>query len=140
MSSHMPPVPPANRSEKGPKRTPEVSKDKKLLEARTSCQLRGRRRYRQYQTEHHERGLLPRPAGILVVHRFLEGTAEEYMTRAVTTVARQTTMRELGALFEKSRFQFFPRGGRQKDVGDRYKIRFSSGLCLHHRSDVAPLR
>jgi len=31
MSSHMPPVPPANRSKKDPKRTPEVSKDKKLV-------------------------------------------------------------------------------------------------------------
>jgi len=30
MSSHMLPVPPANRSKKGPKRAPEVSKDKKL--------------------------------------------------------------------------------------------------------------
>jgi hypothetical protein len=31
MSSRMPPVPPANRSNKGPKRTPEVPKDKKLV-------------------------------------------------------------------------------------------------------------
>jgi len=31
MSSRMPPVPPSNRSKKGPKRTPEVSKDKKLV-------------------------------------------------------------------------------------------------------------
>jgi hypothetical protein len=27
----LPPVPPANRSKKGPKRTPEMSKDKKLV-------------------------------------------------------------------------------------------------------------
>jgi hypothetical protein len=31
MSSQMPPVPPANRSKKGPNRPPEVSKDKKLV-------------------------------------------------------------------------------------------------------------
>ena len=31
MSNHMPPVPPASRSKRGPKRTPEVSKDKKLV-------------------------------------------------------------------------------------------------------------
>jgi hypothetical protein len=31
MSSRMPPVPPANRSNKGPKRTSEVPKDKKLV-------------------------------------------------------------------------------------------------------------
>ena len=39
---------------------------------------------------------------------FLECTAEEYMTRAVTTVTRQTTMRELEALFEKHDFNSFP--------------------------------
>ena len=42
------------------------------------------------------------------MHRFLEGKAEEYMTRAVTTVARQTTMRELEELFEKHDFNSFP--------------------------------
>jgi CBS domain-containing protein len=42
------------------------------------------------------------------VYRFLEGTAAEYMTRAVTTVAPQTTMRELGKLFEKHDFNSFP--------------------------------
>jgi hypothetical protein len=31
------------------------------------------------------------------MYRFLEGTAEQFMTRAVTTVTRQTTMRELEA-------------------------------------------
>jgi hypothetical protein len=36
------------------------------------------------------------------------------MTRAVTTVTRQTTMRELEALFEK--FQFFPSSRRRKDM------------------------
>ena len=42
------------------------------------------------------------------MYRFLEGTAGQYMTRAVTTVTRQTTMRELGALFEKHDFNSFP--------------------------------
>ena len=42
------------------------------------------------------------------MYRFLEGTAEKYMTRAVRTVTRQTTMRELGALFEKYDFNSFP--------------------------------
>jgi CBS domain-containing protein len=39
---------------------------------------------------------------------FLECTAEEYMTRAVSTVTRQTTMRELETLFEKHDFNSFP--------------------------------
>jgi CBS domain-containing protein len=42
------------------------------------------------------------------MYRFLEGTAEKYMTRAARTVTRQTTMRELGALFEKYDFNSFP--------------------------------
>jgi len=40
------------------------------------------------------------------MYRFLEGTADQYMTRA--TVTRQTTMRELEALFEKHDFNSFP--------------------------------
>src|SRR5271163_4013872 len=42
------------------------------------------------------------------MYRFLESTVEKYMTRAVTTVTRQTTMRELEALFEKHDFNSFP--------------------------------
>ena len=42
------------------------------------------------------------------MYRFLESTAHQYMTRAVTTVTRQTTMRELEALFEKHDFNSFP--------------------------------
>ncbi len=42
------------------------------------------------------------------MYRFLEGTAEQYMTRTVTTVTRQTTMRELEKLFEKTDFNSFP--------------------------------
>ncbi len=42
------------------------------------------------------------------MYRFLEATAAQYMTRAVTTVTRQTTMRELEALFEQRDFNSFP--------------------------------
>jgi len=42
------------------------------------------------------------------MYRFLGGTAEQYMTRAVTTVTRRTTMRELEALFEKHDFNSLP--------------------------------
>ena len=42
------------------------------------------------------------------MHRFLEGTADQYMTRPVTTVTRKTTMRELEALFDKHDFNSFP--------------------------------
>jgi CBS domain-containing protein len=42
------------------------------------------------------------------IYRFLESTAERYMTRAIVTVTRQITMRELEALFEKHDFNSFP--------------------------------
>jgi CBS domain-containing protein len=42
------------------------------------------------------------------MYRFLEYTAGQYMTRAVITVTRQVTLRELEALFEKYDFNSFP--------------------------------
>ena len=42
------------------------------------------------------------------MYRFLEYTAAQYMTRAVTPVTRQVTMGELGKLFEKHDFNSFP--------------------------------
>lgn len=42
------------------------------------------------------------------MYRFLECRVGEYMTRSVTTVTRQVTMRELGALFEQHDFNAFP--------------------------------
>jgi CBS domain-containing protein len=42
------------------------------------------------------------------MYRFLACTADQYMTRAVTTVTRQVTMRELEELFERHDFNSFP--------------------------------
>jgi CBS domain-containing protein len=42
------------------------------------------------------------------MYRFLEYTAGQYMTRAVITVSRQSTLRELEALLEKHDFNSFP--------------------------------
>jgi CBS domain-containing protein len=42
------------------------------------------------------------------MYRFLECTAGQYMTRAVVTVTRQVTLRELEAPFEKHDFNSFP--------------------------------
>jgi CBS domain-containing protein len=42
------------------------------------------------------------------MYGFLTCTTNEFMTRTVVTVKRQTTMRELGALFEKHDFNAFP--------------------------------
>jgi CBS-domain-containing membrane protein len=39
------------------------------------------------------------------MYSFLQGTAKQYMTHAVTTVTRRTTMRELEALLEQHDFK-----------------------------------
>ena len=58
------------------------------------------------------------------MYRFLEGTADQYMTRAVTTVTRQTTMHELEALFEKHDFNSFPVVEKGKMLGIVTKFDF----------------
>src|SRR5262245_2751406 len=42
------------------------------------------------------------------MYRFLQSTAGQYMTRGVTTVTRDVTLRDLEALFEKHDFNSFP--------------------------------
>ena len=42
------------------------------------------------------------------MHRFLEATAGQYMTREVKTVTRDTTMRELHNMFEADDFNCYP--------------------------------
>jgi len=42
------------------------------------------------------------------MHRFLEATAGQYMTRTVKTVERETTMRELERMFEADEFNCYP--------------------------------
>ena len=42
------------------------------------------------------------------MHRFLEATAGQYMTRKVKTVTRDTTMRELHKMFEADDFNCYP--------------------------------
>jgi CBS-domain-containing membrane protein len=46
------------------------------------------------------------PPGLM--YRFLECTVGQYMTRDVTIVTRQVTLRDLEALFEKHDFNSFP--------------------------------
>ncbi|WP_315737147.1 MULTISPECIES: HPP family protein [unclassified Bradyrhizobium] len=42
------------------------------------------------------------------MYRFLEETAGNYMTRNVTTVSRETTIRELGEMFDRDDFNTYP--------------------------------
>jgi CBS domain-containing protein len=76
------------------------------------------------------------------VYRFLEGTAAQYMTRAVTTVTRRTTMRELEALFEKHDFNSFPVVEKEKMLGIVTKFdflrafAFTTGQMVPHYDDL----
>jgi CBS-domain-containing membrane protein len=42
------------------------------------------------------------------VHRFLEATAGQFMTRTVKTVTRDTSMRELQRMFDEDGFNYYP--------------------------------
>ncbi|MFG3593288.1 HPP family protein [Bradyrhizobium sp. RDI18] len=42
------------------------------------------------------------------MHKFLEATAGQHMTRTVKTVARDTTMRELQKMFDEDDFNYYP--------------------------------
>jgi CBS domain-containing protein len=64
------------------------------------------------------------------MYRFLACTAREYMTPTVKTVTRQTTMRELGALFEKHDFNAFPVVEDGKVLGIVSKFDFLSAFAF----------
>lgn len=76
------------------------------------------------------------------MYRFLEGTAEQYMTRTVTTVTRQTTMRELEKLFEKHDFNSFPVVEQGKILGIVTKFdflrafAFTTGQMVPHYDEL----
>ena len=76
------------------------------------------------------------------MYRFLQGTAGQYMTRAVTTVTRQITMRELEALFEKHDFNAFPVVEEGKTLGIVTKFdflrafAFTTGQMVPHYDEL----
>src|ERR1700735_2342752 len=76
------------------------------------------------------------------MHRFLEGKAEQYMTHAVTTVTRRTTMRELEALFRKHDFNSFPVVEEAKMLGIVTKFdflrafAFTTGQMVPHYDEL----
>jgi CBS domain-containing protein len=77
-----------------------------------------------------------------MMYRFLEYTAGQYMTHPVKTVTRQTTMRELEALFEKHDFNAFPVVEAGKIVGLVTKFdflktfAFTTGQMLPHYDEL----
>ncbi|MGP0084708.1 MAG: HPP family protein [Steroidobacteraceae bacterium] len=76
------------------------------------------------------------------MYRFLEGTADQYMTRAVTTMTRRTTMRELEALFEKHDFNSFPvvEGGKMLGIVTKFDFlrafAFTTGQMMLRYDDL----
>jgi len=76
------------------------------------------------------------------MYRFLESTADQYMTRAVTTVTRQTTIRELEALFEKHDFNSFPvvKAGKMLGIVTKFDFlrtfAFTTGQMVPHYDEL----
>lgn len=76
------------------------------------------------------------------MYRFLECTAGQYMTRQVKTVSRQTTLRELEALFAKHDFNAFPVVEGKEMVGIVTKFdflkafAFTTGQMLPHYEEL----
>jgi len=76
------------------------------------------------------------------MYRFLEYTADQYMTHPVKTVTRQTTMQELAGLFEKHDFNAFPVVEAEKMVGLVTKFdflktfAFTTGQLLPHYDEL----
>jgi CBS domain-containing protein len=76
------------------------------------------------------------------MYRFLESTAEQYMTRLVRTVTRQTTLRELEELFEKHDFNSFPVVEEGKMLGIITKFdflrafAFTTGQMVPHYNEL----
>ena len=76
------------------------------------------------------------------IYRFLECTAAQYMTGAVTTVTRQVTMGELGKLFEKHDFNSFPvvEDGNMLGIVTKFDFlrtfAFTTGQMLPHYDEL----
>jgi CBS domain-containing protein len=87
------------------------------------------------------RGSAENEAGGLM-YRFLQCTAGEYMTRDVTTVTRDVTLRDLEALFEKHDFNSFPVVEEGKMLGIVTKFdflrafSFTTGQMVPHYDDL----
>jgi CBS domain-containing protein len=76
------------------------------------------------------------------MYGFVACTVSQFMTRAVITVKRQTTMRELAALFEKHDFNAFPVAEDGKLLGIISKFdflrafAFTTGQVVPHYNEL----
>ena len=74
------------------------------------------------------------------MHRFLEATAGQYMTRTVKTVTRDTTMRELQRMFDEDGFNCYPVREGEDIVGIVSQFRLSEMLCVQSWPHGSSLR
>ena len=76
------------------------------------------------------------------LYRFLGCTADQYMTRAVISVTREVTMRELEALFERYDFNSFPvvEGGKVLGIVTKFDFlqafTFTTGQMVPHYDEL----
>jgi CBS domain-containing protein len=76
------------------------------------------------------------------MYGFLACMVEQFMTRAVVTVNRQMTMRELGALFEQHDFNAFPvvEGDRMLGIVSKFDFlrvfAFTSSQMVRHYDEL----
>jgi CBS domain-containing protein len=77
-----------------------------------------------------------------LMYRFLQCTTGQYMTRDVTTVTREVTLRDLEALFEKHDFNSFPVVEERKMLGIVTKFdflrafAFTTGQMVPHYDEL----
>jgi CBS domain-containing protein len=74
------------------------------------------------------------------MHRFLQCTVGRYMTTAVMTATRSTTMRELEELFDKHDFNAFPVAEGDRMLGIVTKFDFLRAFVFTTGQLVPPLR
>ncbi len=109
---------------------------------RISLTKKVRRNYRSGRSQSEKANKQPSTVAGPIMYRFLEATAAQYMTPAVTTVTRQTTMRALGALFEKHDFNSFPvvEEGRMLGIVTKFDFlrafAFTTGQMVPHYDEL----
>jgi CBS domain-containing protein len=68
---------------------------------------------------------------ILVLYKFLEATVADHMTRAVKSVTREMTMRELEDLFERDDYNAYPVMEDARAIGLVTKYDFLNCFAFH---------
>ena len=71
------------------------------------------------------------------MHRFLESTAGQFMTRTVKTVSRDTSMRELQRMFEEDGFNYYPVREGEEIIGLEHLVQLAHRGVARNRLHLA---